>query len=310
MWRAFRIAVLIAAAAAGAALAQDASERLTGRVLYPEGPIWADGRLYVAEMGASRVSTVEGTRRRTFWSERGCGPTALAPYRDGWLVLCHLRGQAVALGADRRVVARFGQDEFGNVFRDPNDAFADGEGGVYFSDPGEFSRDTIPEGALVHLDARGVARRVAFGLWYPNGVYVDRARRQLYVSETFRRRVLRYPILDGGALGPMDVFAEIDAAAPAQTRYEEPFRESGPDGLEIGPDGDLYVAIYGEGRILRFSPAGAFLGQIETETRFVTNVTFDSHGRLIAVGMFNIMAPPWPGEVRRWRPLAGARANP
>lgn len=296
-------AALIALMAGSFAVAQTASERVTGRVLYPEGPIWADGRLYVAEMGASRISTIEGTRRRTFWSERGCGPTALAPYRDGWLVLCHIRGQAVALDAARRVSARIGQDEAGDVFRDPNDAAADGAGGVYFSDPGEFSRDTIPEGVLVHLDAAGVARRVAFGLWYPNGVFVDRARRQLYVSETFRRRVLRYPILEGGALGPMEVFAEIDARAPAQTRYEDPFRESGPDGLEIGPDGDLYVAIYGEGRVLRIAPDGAYRGQIETETRFVTNVTFDPQGRLIAVGMFNIMAPPWPGEVRRWARL-------
>ncbi len=296
-------AALIALMAASFAAAQSVSERVTGRVLYPEGPIWADSRLYVAEMGASRISAIEGTRRRTFWSERGCGPTALAPYRDGWLVLCHMRGQAVALDAARRVSARIGQDEAGGVFRDPNDAAADGAGGVYFSDPGEFSRDTIPEGALVHLDAAGVARRVAFGLWYPNGVWVDRARRQLYVSETFRRRVLRYSILEGGALGPMEVFAELDALAPAQTRYEDPFRESGPDGLEIGPDGDLYVAIYGEGRVLRIAPDGAYRGQIETETRFVTNVTFDPQGRLIAVGMFNIMAPPWPGEVRRWARL-------
>jgi len=296
-WRAFAgafCAVLLSACAS-------TSNAQAFRASYPEGPLWHEGALYYAEMGADRVSVVRNGRRTDFFRRDGCGPTALAPYGDGFLVLCHIEGAIVAIDRDANVRFVRDRDDAGNEFRDPNDCYADGRGGVYFSDPGVFSRQTRPHGALVHIDAAGAVRRVASDLWYPNGVFVDAARGQLYLSETFRHRVLQYPLTEGPDLGPARVFFDIESA-PVQTRYREAYREAGPDGLEIGPDGALYVAIYGEGRLLRIGGEGRYLGAVEARTRYVTNITFDQVGGAFVTGAFDNIAPPFPGEVRRITP--------
>jgi sugar lactone lactonase YvrE len=83
---------------------------------------------------------------------------------------------------------------------------------------------------------------------------------------------------------------------------------SGPDGLEFGPDGALYVAIYGEGRLLRLSPRGELLGVVDVPPRFVTNIAFGAHGVAIT-GTFDNEAPPYVGEVRIQERLAEASSR-
>lgn len=297
----FALTLLVACATATPSM----SSRLDGNAAYPEGPLWRDGRLYVAEMGADRVSVYENGHKRTFFARGGCGPTALAPYGDGgFLILCHLEGAVVAIDRDAQVRFVRDRDSEGHRFRDPNDCYEDGQGGVYFSDPGLFSRDTVPVGAVMHIDAQGVVRRVATDLWYSNGVYTDIPRHLLYVSETFRRRVLRYPIAADGSLGQASVFFDVDASAPRQTRFSPPYREAGTDGLELAPNGEMFIAIYGEGRILRVSQDGHYLGQVELPTQYSTNIVFTPDGDAYTTGSFDNITPPFPGEVRAFPHLA------
>jgi sugar lactone lactonase YvrE len=91
------------------------------------------------------------------------------------------------------------------------------------------------------------------------------------------------------------VFAQI---GPETSRYGAHYAESGPDGLEFGPDGALHVAIYGEGRVLRFSARGALLGEIQVEPRYVTNVAFSDGGAMAIVGALQNDRAPFRGEVR------------
>lgn len=305
-----RLTLLLAAFLAGCATASAHPRVLDGAASYPEGPLWHGGRLYVAEMHADRVSIFEEGRKHVFFTREGCGPTALAPYGDGFLILCHLEAAVVAVDAAGAVRFVRTEDGEGRAFRDPNDCYEDGRGGVYFSDPGIFSTRVPPQGSLLHIDAEGHVRRLADGLWYPNGVFVDLARRELYLSETFRHRILRFALLENGALGQMSVFADMNAM-PRQSRFDPPYREAGPDGLERAPDGAMYVAIYGEARILRLSAAGAYEGQIDTAARYVTNVAFRRDGAAAVTGAFDNVSPPYAGEVRLYEPaeLLGAAAG-
>jgi sugar lactone lactonase YvrE len=110
-------------------------------------------------------------------------------------------------------------------------------------------------------------------------------------------RVVRFDIRRDGSLGPAGTFARVSDAARSD-RYGTPYDETGPDGLEIGPNGELYVAVYGEGRVLRFGRDGTYRGAIELPTRYVTNITFLPDGRAATTGAFDNVSPPFRGEVR------------
>lgn len=262
---------------------------------YPEGPLWRGGKLYFAEMAADRVTVRDKRGARPFFVEEGCGPTALAPYGEGFLVLCHRGARIVTVDKKGRARRRWDRDDGGRRLMNPNDAAADGDGGVYFSDPGPFaerSRQT-PRGRIMHLSADGALTRVAGPLAYPNGVHVrDGA---LYVSEHLRGRILRFPIGAAGRLGEAHVFADLSGRPPA-ARYASPYPLAGPDGLEFGPDGALYVALYGEGRFARISLEGDLVGFIDMPARFLTNIAFGKGG-FATTGTFDNRSPSQAGEV-------------
>jgi len=265
---------------------------------YPEGPLYQGTTLYYGELGSDRVSRAVGKGAPApFFSQPGCGPTAISPYGAGFLVLCHLGRRVVETTTDGRPVREWQADATGLPLMDPNDGSADGRGGVYFSDPGLFSRQSFPQGRVMHLSAGGALRSVAEPLWYPNGVFVDQALRYAYVSEHMAGRVLRFEIGADGSLGPPSTFVDLaDVSRPE--RYDTPYAETGPDGLEIGPNGDLYVAIYGEGRVLRFAADGSYRGAIELPTRFSTNISFAPDGSAVTTGSFNNVDAPYAGELQ------------
>jgi sugar lactone lactonase YvrE len=110
-------------------------------------------------------------------------------------------------------------------------------------------------------------------------------------------RILRFAIRRDGSLETAVTFARVTDAMRSN-RYDTPYEETGPDGLEIGPNGEIYVALYGEGRLLRFAPNGTYRGAIELPTRYATNITFLPDGRAATTGAFDNVDPPYRGEVR------------
>jgi gluconolactonase len=289
------LALLLGACAEARSAAGDADSIPAS---YPEGPLYVGETLYYTEMGADRVTKRVDGQNSVFFYSSGCGPTAIAPYGQGFLVLCHMGARVVAVDAAGHELRFWEEDKLGRHFADPNDCSADGRGGVYFSDPGLFSKHTMPGGYIVHLSAAGVATTVAENIWYPNGVFVDRSGQYLYVDEHMANRIWRYRIGADASIGERAVFADLNSIGLPPIRYGTPYPETGPDGLEIGPNGDVYVAQYGAGRIIRLSPAGALVDVIETPARYITNIAFDPAGNAATTGPFINDVAPFRGEVR------------
>ena len=75
---------------------------LDGCAAYPEGPLFVGDTLYVAEMGADRVSTYDRRQEaHVLQDAMAAAPTAIAPYRDRGLSSCAISRGELALSTRR-----------------------------------------------------------------------------------------------------------------------------------------------------------------------------------------------------------------
>jgi gluconolactonase len=264
---------------------------------YPEGPLWHNGRLYYTEMSRDRVMSYDGRTRAVWFQEAGCGPVSVkALSREGDLiVLCHLGAQVVRLSPSGRVVAHYAHDSTGRALRDPNDADADGEGGLYFSDSGIFNPAAPATGRVYHYQPDGTIRLVADGLRYSNGVEFDGRNRRLLVSEHLARRVLAFPVRPDHTLGNAEAFFNLATVFPP--RYSTELM--GPDGLDMDARGNLFIAEYGAGRILMVSSEGRLLHILPVPMQWVTDMAVTPDGFMFVTGAFDNLTPPFAGRVLR-----------
>ena len=138
----------------------------------------------------------------------------------------------------------------------------DTQGGIYFSDSGDFEGDWTsgrPAGALYYLKSNGELRQVDAGIRYPNGLALSPEGHILYVNEHRSNRVLRYTIDDDGKLSNRSVFFELDNECLLSP--EQSF-EMGPDGCCVDDLGYLYLAHYGGGKIIKVGPDGVKAAQV------------------------------------------------
>jgi gluconolactonase len=266
---------------------------------YPEGLLWHGGRIYFTEMGADRVTIVENGGTRTFWQERGCGPTQIVPFgMGGFVVNCHLGRELVEISAAGATGRRFAAAPGGQRLQGPNAASSDGQGGAYFSDSGIFDLSAPATGRVYHLGTTGGMTEVAGRIRYANGVNFDPASRTLYVSEHFARRVHALTLDSRQRVTATKVL--VDFARHAATR-EFSYRLAGPDGIALRP-GLLAVAEYGEGRVHLFNRDGRHYNTLKVAMPFVDTVVWDGAGNLYAGGAFQNSLPPFEGAVVRFAP--------
>ncbi|SDB49222.1 SMP-30/gluconolactonase/LRE family protein [Bauldia litoralis] len=103
-------------------------------------------------------------------------------------------------------------------------------------------RADVADGFVVLLDRSG-ARIVADGLGYTNECCVSPDGAWLYVNETFARRVSRFPIGAGNALGAREVVTTFGAGT-----Y--------PDGLVFDGEGAIWITSIVSNRVIRVFPDG------------------------------------------------------
>ena len=177
-------------------------------------------------------------------------PGGLALHKDGRLFIAAInldnnRGSIHALTADGKLETIVGPDK-GYL---PNDLAFDSYGGLYFTD--FKGTATNPAGGVYYIAPDGkTITPVLPGLAQANGVGLSRDGRTLWVTEFARGQLYRVDLATPTRVTPVGTSIPYRFAGPA------------PDSLRVDEKGNVYVAVYGHGRVLVFDALGIPKGQI------------------------------------------------
>jgi gluconolactonase len=228
----------------------------------PEGPLVVDGDLYFVGWNDDRLSKWDGRKATVVQTLKGCGHNGLALTKQKTFLLACTNdpGAILELSLTGKQIRRWDlDDKGGKLVGGINDLVVAPDGGAYATTFGPYDGKSPPGevvGEVLYL-APGAAqwRVVADALNYANGVGVSPDGTTLYVSQTVSGSILKFTINPDGALSHRSNFALLDSLVPRRS----PSPWLGPDSLKVDRGGDIYVAQFFGGKILKLSPQGKLL---------------------------------------------------
>lgn len=217
---------------------------------FTEGPAAdANGNVYFSDVQGNRIhkSDTRGLLSTFFPNSSACN--GLMFDQSGRLIACQRdQRRIIALDVATTNVTPLATGYAGGQFVGPNDLVIDSTGGVYFTDPNFGSGQNGYTQSVYYASAAGVVSQLASNLSRPNGVILSADERTLHVVLSGSARLMTYPVLAPGVIGP-GVTNMLPQAG---------------DGMTLDTQGNLYICLLGVNQVLVRSPAGATLGVITT----------------------------------------------
>lgn len=254
---------------------------------FPEAPVLLqDGSHLFTEMSPDTGWVLwvskDGKSRRVV--TRTGRPNGLAVDHLGYIWVAESLNRSllkVSLEGDVEKIAGEGE---GQPFLFLNDLAFAPNGDLYLTDSGIALDEFAPNGELnpryETLDYDGRVYRVDTerrtvetidrSLRFTNGIAFG-PDENLYVAETLTGAIYRYAWESGEVVGERERFGNvIDPDGPQGIR--------GPDGMKFGADGNLYVAVFGQGHIAVLDSGGKVVTRHTTEGMWPTNLHFGAPG--------------------------------
>ncbi len=218
-----------------------------------EGPAFdRDGNLLFCDVSGRRVLRLTPDRRlSTLVSLDQLGPGGVAVHKDGRIFIAAMdiargTGAVMAMEPDGSGMRTVVPPEAGHM---PNDLVFDARGGFYFTDFRGASTD--PRGGVYYVSPDfGTITPVLPRLAMANGVALGADGKELWATEFGRNLLHRVELADATTATPIGTAVAYHFTGPA------------PDSMRADADGNLYVAIYGQGRVLAFNGNGIPIGQV------------------------------------------------
>lgn len=258
---------LVFAAAVASHAHADGIRVLNDDVHFPEGPVWYHGKLYYVEYDRNTVTTWDGKKNTIFWSQKGCGPSAVIPTVRGDLVTtCYDNGTIGHMSADGKTLPAYTHDQDGNPFKGPNDFAPDGHGGLYFTcsgDPGP-----VINGKVFYMAADGTITQKVSDVHSANGVAVSKDGKVLYVVESEVHRLIQFRIGPGASLSDRRVFVDLDDLTGNVVHII-------PDGVKIDSKGQIYI---GQNPRDPHAPLAGTIFVVNAEGKLLRKLTLPSPG--------------------------------
>jgi gluconolactonase len=254
---------------------------------FPEGPVFLpDGSLLCVEMapekGCVTHLSADGKSRR--YLPKTGRPNGLACDKAGVIWIAETAMRAVVKMTLQGVHETFATNAHGEGFLFLNDLTFGPNGDLFVTDSGILMEDILPGGALVpnyrDLKFDGRVYRIDTktrtvdivdrGFKFSNGLAFG-PDGNLYVNETLTGNIYRYECKQGVVTGARELFGNvIENFNPAELK--------GPDGMKFGADGNLYVAVFGQGDVTVLGKKGEVVRRIKTQGGHPTNLAFAGNG--------------------------------
>jgi len=268
--------ISFAAGAILAATAMHAAEvSIVANILGPEGPLYIDGNLYYVGWISNTLSKWDGNTTAVLNNTPGCGHNGLALTKQTtFMIACIDHGAILEVDMTGKQLRRWDADSNGKKFDGGiNDIVVTAAGGAYATVFGpNTDLPTSVIGKILYL-APGSQKwvEVADGLNYANGIGVSPDQKTLYVSETVGNCIKKFTINNDGSLSNRSNFVLLNLL----TRNKVESWWIGPDSMKIDSKGNIYVAQWFGGKILKLSPGGKLLHVFEIGAGDgTTNVAF------------------------------------
>ncbi|MEV0948697.1 SMP-30/gluconolactonase/LRE family protein [Rhodococcus sp. NPDC049939] len=225
-----------------------------------EGPVWDDrtGVLHWVDIFRGRVHTTDFETRKTATLTVGTTVGAVAPRSTA-------SGYVAAIGEGFGVIAADGGLEITNAFLPGdtrmNDAKCDARGRLW---AGSCALDfTAGRGALHVLDTDFTTRTVLDGWTLPNGLGWSPEADLFYLVDSLERSISVWDY-------------DLESASLSNHRILTTFgiEEGLPDGLSVDTNGNVWVAMWGGGRVVQLSPEGRKLESVELPVQQPSSCAF------------------------------------
>jgi gluconolactonase len=252
--------------------------QIVRNVLGPEGPLYIDGNLYYVGWVSNTLSKWDGKTTTVLNHTEGCGHNGLALTKQKTFLLACTNDPGAILELDMtgKQLRRWDADSNGRKFEGGiNDIAVTANGGAYATVFGPYADPPIPTfviGKILYL-APGSEKwvEVANDLNYANGIGVSPDQKTLYVSQTVSNCMLKFTIEADGSLSHRSNFALLNILVP--NKNQSPWL--GPDSMKVDSKGNIYVAQWFGGKILKISPEGKLLHVFEIAAGDgTTNIAF------------------------------------
>jgi gluconolactonase len=254
-----RIICLAVGAMLTATAARADETLIVSNLLGPEGPLYVDGNLYYVGWVSNTLSKWDGKTTTVLNHTPGCGHNGLALTKQKtFLLACtEEHGAILELDMTGKQLRRWDADKDGKPFDGGINDIVVTANGAYATIFGPYKDPpTSVVGKILYLAPGGENWvEVAGQLNYANGIGVSPDQKTLYVSETVGNCILKFKINDDGSLSNRSNFALLNLLTPNKV-------ESwwlGPDSMKIDSKGNIYVAQWFGGKILKVSPDGKLL---------------------------------------------------
>lgn len=228
--------------------------KISDQGLQLEGPAYdRDNNLYIVEVYGGQIFKITPDKKiSVVFPKNTYGPAAIDIHKDGRLFVCGLgdfvKGSIFAINPDGSGFKKIIAENKGYL---PDDMIFDSKGGFYFTDFNGYS--TNPTGGVYYVspDFKKITQ-VLPNLSIANGICLSPDGKILWVSELGANRLHCVSLLDDGI-----------TIAPFGASIAYYFNgTTGPDSMCVDSDGNLYVAMYPQGRIMVFNKRGFPIGQI------------------------------------------------